>query len=115
MVRNEATRFCAWMKHRMSSAAREDAQFTLLLTDRADRGYEATLIWLSGAKKTRHESYLFEDTTMSYEGVNELIFSGRWFTMTPAATFIVKSKKKPEIRLFVTIAGTGYMEIKERL
>ena len=115
MVRNEAQDFSLWIKHRMALAARESVEFRVMLTQGKDRNYEMTLIWFGGMKSLQHEVFTFGDAALAYEGVGELIFSGRWFTMTPAATFIVKSKKSPEVRFFVTISGVGYVDIKERL
>lgn len=115
IILNEAKNFCTWMKHRMALAARESVEFRVMLTQNTDRSYEVTIIWLGGMKNLRHEIYSFDEAVLAYEGVRELIFSGRWFTLTPAATFIVKSRKMPEVRYFVTIAGTGYVDIKDKL
>ncbi len=115
IILNEAKNFCNWMKPRMALAARESVEFRVMLTQNTDRSYEVTIIWLGGMKNLRHEIYSFDEAVLAYEGVRELIFSGRWFTLTPAATFIVKSRKMPEVRYFVTIAGTGYVDIKDKL
>lgn len=115
IILNEAKTFCTWMKHRMALAARESVEFRVMLTQNTDHSYEVTIIWLGGMKNLRHEIYSFDEAVLAYEGVRELIFSGRWFTLTPAATFIVKSRKMPEVRYFVTIAGTGYVDIKDKL
>ncbi|MCD7951890.1 MAG: hypothetical protein LUG14_02950 [Synergistaceae bacterium] len=115
IIQNEAKNFCTWIKYRMAAAARESAEFRVMLTQNTDRSYEVTIIWLGGAKNLRHEIYSFDEAALAYEGVHELIFSGRWFTLAPSATFIVKSRKIPEVRYFVTISGTGYMDIKDKL
>ncbi|MDO4560292.1 MAG: prepilin-type N-terminal cleavage/methylation domain-containing protein [bacterium] len=115
IILNEAKDFCSWIKRRMALAARESVEFRVALTQNMDRSYDVTVIWLGGAKNLLHEAYSFEDAALAYEGASELIFSGRWFTLTPAATFIVKSRKRPEIRFFITIAGTGYVDIKDKL
>lgn len=115
IILNEAKDFCSWIKHRMALAARESVEFNVKITDDVFHNFEVTIEWLGGSKRLQHEVYSFEDAALAYEGVSELIFSGRWFTLTPAATFIVKSRKRPEIRFFITIAGTGYVDIKDKL
>lgn len=116
IIAYEASDFCAWMKHRISSAAREGAEFELYFSKVGASGSVITLIWLSGSKYMMHEDYRMERAELSREGTSyRYTFDGRWFSMTPAATFVVKSLKRPEVKLFVTLSGTGYMSVRERL
>lgn len=115
IVYNEAHSLCLWLKRHISNAAREGADIKFILTDEADKSYMVRVHRVSGAVKSERFSFAGSDTVLAYEGARELYFSARWFTLTPAATFIVKSKHKADIRFFVTVSGAGYASVKEKL
>ena len=112
LIRNEARDFCAWIKYRMAKAAREGEDFKFLLTDGAE-GYAMRAIWLAGGR-LKNEAYSFSNAALAYEGARELYFSSRWFTLTPAATFIVISRRNRDIRFFVTVSAAGYARVKDK-
>lgn len=118
-VSRSAQRTAVWLKRRVSAASREGATFIISMNDRpgmSDHNTEITLIWYGGARDTERESYTEDETVLqSLSLKEEHRFDGRWHTMAPAVSFMVKSKKDPDIRLFVTVSGTGYIDIKQNL
>ena len=115
IVCNEAHSLCLWIKNHISRAAREGTDIKFILTDDADKNYMVRVHRVHGAVKSESFSFAADGTKLAYEGARELYFSARWFTLTPAATFIVKSKHKAGIRFFVTVSGAGYASVKEKL
>ena len=118
IVLNEAKNFSGWIKSRMALAARESVDFKLRAgLDMKNNVFGFSALWLgSGSKGTSSEKYiqLNNDVVFQSEGTKEATFSGRWFTLSPAATFTVKSKVYPNIKYSVTISGTGYVNIQKQ-
>ncbi len=116
LVAEEAARAAAWFKYRMSKAARERVAFDVQMTSGGINNYEATVIWYGGAMYMKHENFALKAAKLNYlGGASLLTFDGRWHTMTPAATFAIKSKSRSDISLYMTISGTGYIDIREKL
>lgn len=115
IVREEADRFALWIKSRMLQAALERADFNVVITNRADKNVNVVIYWITGSKRAEEESFVSEAAHMESLGGVELKYSGKWTTLTPAATFMVRSRTKLEERLFVFISGTGYVNIRKTL
>lgn len=119
MVRRSADRASVWIKRRMDRASREGSDFVLYVFDRKghlDHNSEIMVIWYGGESDTERESYTDDDCVVIYtSSVREHRYDGKWHTVTPAATFMIKSKDDPNIRLYMTLSGTGYIDIREKL
>lgn len=115
VIHNEAQALCIWIKHHMTKAAREGVDIKFILTDDADKNYMVRMLRAGGPPGSERFAFASPAAVLAYEGARELYFSARWFTLTPAATFIVKSKHEAGIRFFVTVSGAGYVSVKEKL
>ena len=74
------------------------------------------LEWDGGSRDLEHETYLPERADIGLtKTAREYKFDGEWFTLTPAASFIIRSRKDFSIRLFVTVSGSGYAGVYETL
>ena len=116
IVREEAEELRSWLSSRMAQAAREGADFKLYPVDDNARHYELMLEWDGGSRDLEHETYLPERADIGLtKTAREYKFDGEWFTLTPAASFIIRSRKDFSIRLFVTVSGSGYAGVYETL
>ena len=116
IVREEAEELRSWLSSRMAQAAREGADFKLYPVDDNARHYELMLEWDGGSRDLEHEAYLPERADIGLtKTAREYKFDGEWFTLTPAASFIIRSRKDFSIRLFVTVSGSGYAGVYETL
>ncbi|HIT04144.1 MAG TPA: prepilin-type N-terminal cleavage/methylation domain-containing protein [Candidatus Caccocola faecipullorum] len=116
IVREEAEELRSWLSSRMAQAAREGADFKLYPVDDNARHYELMLEWDGGSRDMEHETYLPERADIGLtKTAREYKFDGEWFTLTPAASFIIRSRKDFSIRLFVTVSGSGYAGVYETL
>ncbi|MDO4988510.1 MAG: prepilin-type N-terminal cleavage/methylation domain-containing protein [Synergistes sp.] len=117
IVHGEAQNLSAWLKNEFSLAAREKNDFTITV-GRYDEGPSRlktiSVRWKNRKNASKVEIYEMRNAKLEYDGTPELNFSGKWYTLTPAATFTVKSAKYPEIRYYVTVSGAGYISVKER-
>lgn len=118
-VRRSAQRTATWIKRRIAAASREGASFNLtagLLPGQSLRDYSISIYWLTGNKTAVTEKCPDDECILSLESkAQDYQYNGRWHTLTPAVTFMVKSEKDRNVRLFITISGTGYVDIKEKL
>ncbi len=115
IVRAEAEDVRSWLSARMAQAAREGADFRLYTVTAGKQKYELTLEWIGGPKDLEREYYAPERTDIGLVASMEYTFSGEWFTLTPAASFIIRSRRDPAVRFFVTVSGAGYADVKETL
>ena len=116
IVREEAEELRSWLSSRMARAAREGANFKLYPTLAAGHSYELMLEWDGGSRHLEHESYKQQRADIGLTAsVQEYTFDGDWFTLTPAASFIIRSRKNPSIHVFVTVSGVGYASVSETL
>ncbi len=98
----------------MAFAAREGEDFKITAADDGTRNLTLELQRFGGSKNLSVESY--ESDRVSIERANlakEYTFDGEWFTLTPAASFMIKSLKEPSVKLCVTVSGIGCVDIKE--
>lgn len=112
-VRYDAESLASWLNRRMSISAREESEFKIYITYDEDVHYSIHMKWLGGINGVTSEQYEPRYSIMSYDGTGECTFSGVWYTLTPAATFVLRSEKINEIRFDVTVSGTGYVSVTE--
>ena len=111
-VRDEAQNLALWLDKSISWAARNRADFRLIVSDNDITNHKIRIEWLGADRKS--EAYLCKNARLYYSNIGtELNFSGTWFSMTPAATFTVRSKKNADVRFYVKISGTGYISVSE--
>lgn len=116
IVREEAEELRSWLSSRMAQAAREGADFKLYPTLAGKHSYDLALEWDGGSQHLEREYYTPERADIWLtKTVREYKFDGEWFTLTPAASFIIRSRKDFSIRLFVTVSGSGYAGVYETL
>lgn len=118
IVREEAEDLCAWLTAKMAFAAREGANFQLSahLYDYDAIDYRIRIQWDGGSKDLKDESYYPKRASIGLaSGQYSHTFDGEWFTLTPAASFIIRSRKDSSIRLVVTVSGAGFADVKETL
>lgn len=116
IVLEEAEELRAWLSSRMAQAAREGADFKLYPVDDNARHYELMLEWDGGSRDLEHETYLPERADIGLtKTAREYKFDGEWFTLTPAASFIIRSRRERDIAALVTVSGVGYVDVKETL
>lgn len=114
IVREEAEDLRSWLADRMAFAAREGANFKLFPVDHNDNKYELRLEWSGGSKDLERETFAASRADMGLSGgYGEHTFDGEWFTLTPAASFIIRSRKDSSIRLIVSVSAAGYADVKE--
>lgn len=111
-VRYDAEFLAVWLSRRISLAAREASTFTMVVGE-DDDAYYILIRWLDGVNGMDVDRYDQNYAAISYEGDRECSFSGTWCTLTPAATFVLRSKSIDGIRFDVTVSGTGYVSVTE--
>ena len=103
IVLEEAEELRAWLSSRMAQAARESAEFKLIIdADKTTQELGFTIEWYGGPRDLETETYA-------------PAFDGEWFTLTPAASFIIRSRRERDIAALVTVSGVGYVDVKETL
>ena len=117
IVLEEAEELRAWLSSRMAQAAREGAEFKLIIdADKTTQELGFTIEWYGGPRDLETETYAPGRAAIERDSLaNEHTFDGEWFTLTPAASFIIRSRKDFSIRLFVTVSGSGYAGVYETL
>ena len=117
IVLEEAEELRAWLSSRMAQAARESAEFKLIIdADKTTQELGFTIEWYGGPRDLETETYASGRAAIERDSLaNEHTFDGEWFTLTPAASFIIRSRKDFSIRLFVTVSGSGYAGVNETL
>lgn len=116
VVRDEAENLRSWLMSRMEEAARENCGFKLIPIFIGMQASELKLEWRGGARDLKSEFYSAERADLERVSLaKEYTFDGEWFTLTPAASFIIRSRRDSSIRLIVTASGTGYADVKETL
>lgn len=117
IVLEEAEELRAWLSSRMAQAAREGAEFKLIIdADKATQELGFTIEWYGGPRDLEKESYSAGRAAIERDSLaNEHTFDGEWFTLTPAASFIIRSRRERDIAALVTVSGVGYVDVKETL
>ena len=117
IVLEEAEELRAWLSSRMAQAAREGAEFKLIIdADKATQELGFTIEWYGGPRDLETETYAPGRAAIERDSLaNEHTFDGEWFTLTPAASFIIRSRRERDIAALVTVSGVGYVDVKETL
>ena len=117
IVLEEAEELRAWLSSRMAQAAREGAEFKLIIdADKATQELGFTIEWYGGPRDLETETYASGRAAIERDSLaNEHTFDGEWFTLTPAASFIIRSRRERDIAALVTVSGVGYVDVKETL
>ena len=117
IVLEEAEELRAWLSSRMAQAARESAEFKLIIdADKTTQELGFTIEWYGGPRDLETETYAPGRAAAERDSLaNEHTFDGEWFTLTPAASFIIRSRKERDIAALVTVSGVGYVDVKETL
>lgn len=117
IVLEEAEELRAWLSSRMAQAARESAEFKLIIdADKTTQELGFTIEWYGGPRDLETETYAPGRAAIERDSLaNEHTFDGEWFTLTPAASFIIRSRKERDIAALVTVSGVGYVDVKETL
>ena len=117
IVLEEAEELRAWLSSRMAQAAREGAEFKLIIdADKATQELGFTIEWYGGPRDLEKETYAPGRAAIERDSLaNEHTFDGEWFTLTPAASFIIRSRRERDIAALVTVSGVGYVDVKETL
>ena len=117
IVLEEAEELRAWLSSRMAQAAREGAEFKLIIdADKATQELGFTIEWYGGPRDLETETYAPGRAAIERDSLaNEHTFDGEWFTLTPAASFIIRSRREREIAALVTVSGVGCVDVKETL
>lgn len=117
IVLEEAEELRAWLSSRMAQAAREGAEFKLIIdADKATQELGFTIEWYGGPRDLETETYSPGRAAIERDSLaNEHTFDGEWFTLTPAASFIIRSRRERDIAALVTVSGVGYVDVKETL
>lgn len=117
IVLEEADELRAWLSSRMAQAAREGAEFKLIIdADKATQELGFTIEWYGGPRDLETETYAPGRAAIERDSLaNEHTFDGEWFTLTPAASFIIRSRRERDIAALVTVSGVGYVDVKETL
>ena len=116
IVREEAEELRSWLSSRMAQAAREGADFKLYPTLAGRHSYDLALEWDGGSQHLEREYYTPERADIGLtKTAREYKFDGEWFTLTPAASFIIRSRRERDIAALVTVSGVGYVDVKETL
>ena len=117
IVLEEAEELRAWLSSRMAQAAREGAEFKLVIdADKATQELGFTIEWYGGPRDLETETYAPGRAAIERDSLaNEHTFDGEWFTLTPAASFIIRSRRERDIAALVTVSGVGYVDVKETL
>lgn len=117
IVLEEAEELRAWLSSRMAQAAREGAEFKLIIdADKTTQELGFTIEWYGGPRDLEKESYYAGRAAIERDSLaNEHTFDGEWFTLTPAASFIIRSRRERDIAALVTVSGVGYVDVKETL
>ena len=117
IVLEEADELRAWLSSRMAQAAREGAEFKLIIdADKATQELGFTIEWYGGPRDLETETYAPGRAAAERDSLaNEHTFDGEWFTLTPAASFIIRSRRERDIAALVTVSGVGYVDVKETL
>ena len=116
IVREEAEELRAWLSSRMAQAAR-DGDWFRMETNLYGSGVAVRLEWYrNSSEDVSRETYTPQRVDIGRVSLaQEYIFDGDWFTLTPAASFIIRSRKNPSIHVFVTVSGVGYASVSETL
>ena len=117
IVLEEAEELRAWLASRMAQAARESAEFKLIIdADKTTQELGFTIEWYGGPRDLETETYAPGRAAIERDSLaNEHTFDGEWFTLTPAASFIIRSRRERDIAALVTVSGVGYVDVKETL
>ncbi|WP_300262878.1 prepilin-type N-terminal cleavage/methylation domain-containing protein [uncultured Cloacibacillus sp.] len=117
IVLEEAEELRAWLSSRMAQAAREGAEFKLVIdADKTTQELGFTIEWYGGPRDLDTETYAPGRAAIERDSLaNEHTFDGEWFTLTPAASFIIRSRRERDIAALVTVSGVGYVDVKETL
>lgn len=117
IVLEEAEELRAWLSSRMAQAARESAEFKLIIdADKTTQELGFTIEWYGGPRDLETETYAPGRAAIERDSLaNEHTFDGEWFTLTPAASFIIRSRRERDIAALVTVSGVGYVDVKETL
>lgn len=117
IVLEEAEELRAWLSSRMAQAAREGAEFKLVIdADKTTQELGFTIEWYGGPRDLETETYAPGRAAIERDSLaNEHTFDGEWFTLTPAASFIIRSRRERDIAALVTVSGVGYVDVKETL
>ena len=117
IVLEEAEELRAWLSSRMAQAARESAEFKLIIdADKTTQEHGFTIEWYGGPRDLETETYAPGRAAIERDSLaNEHTFDGEWFTLTPAASFIIRSRRERDIAALVTVSGVGYVDVKETL
>ena len=117
IVLEEAEELRAWLSSRMAQAARESAEFKLIIdADKTTQELGFTIEWYGGPRNLETETYAPGRAAIERDSLaNEHTFDGEWFTLTPAASFIIRSRRERDIAALVTVSGVGYVDVKETL
>lgn len=117
IVLEEAEELRAWLSSRMAQAAREGAEFKLIIdADKATQELGFTIEWYGGPRDLETDTYEPGRAAIERDSLaNEHTFDGEWFTLTPAASFIIRSRRERDIAALVTVSGVGYVDVKETL
>ena len=117
IVLEEAEELRAWLSSRMAQASREGAEFKLIIdADKATQELGFTIEWYGGPRDLETETYAPGRAAAERDSLaNEHTFDGEWFTLTPAASFIIRSRRERDIAALVTVSGVGYVDVKETL
>ena len=117
IVLEEAEELRAWLSSRMAQAARESAEFKLIIdADKTTQELGFTIEWYGGPRDLETETYASGRAAIERDSLaNEHTFDGEWFTLTPAASFIIRSRRERDIAALVTVSGVGYVDVKETL
>lgn len=118
IVLEEAEELRAWLSSRMAYAAREGADFRLVANSLyGSNAVDIRIEWYNGTRGFTSETYRAQRADIWRDGnvIKEHVFDGEWFTLTPAVSFIIRSRRERDIAALVTVSGVGYVDVKETL
>lgn len=117
VVREEVEDLRAWLSSRMAQAAREGADFRLEIDeDETTQELGFTLQWFGGPRDLDTETYSAGRAMIKRDSLAHThAFDGEWFTLTPAASFIIRSRRDYDAAVVLTVSGTGYVSVRETL
>ena len=115
IVLEEAEELRAWLSSRMAQAARESAEFKLIIdADKTTQELGFTIEWYGGPRDLETETYAPGRAAIERDSLaNAHTFDGEWVTLTPAASFIIRSRKERVSRLSSRYRASGTLTLRK--
>ena len=99
----------------MAQAAREGAEFKLVIdADKTTQELGFTIEWYGGPRDLETETYAPGRAAAERDSLaNEHTFDGEWFTLTPAASFIIGHAESAISRLSSRYRASGTLTLRK--